>query len=71
MGYKIAAIAVLLLLGMTFWASYSGWGLRSTARAEAEARRRGHSIRGGSGGGLYGRPYGRGYYGGGGPRFGK
>ncbi len=67
MGYKIAAVAVLLLLGMTYWASYSGWGLRSTAQAEAEARRRGHSIRGGSSGGLYGRSY----YGGGGPRFGK
>jgi len=71
MAYKLAAVVAVVLLGMTFWASRQGWGLRSTARAEAEAIRRQRSVRPGGGVGLYGRSYRRGYYGGGGPRFGK
>ncbi len=62
-GYRLAAIAMVALLGMTWWASMTGWGLRSTAQARAEALRRRRSVRPGG--------YGMGRYYGGGPRFGK
>ena len=62
-GYKIAAALVLALMGMTFFASFRGWGLRSTTDAQAVKRRR--DVRTGSGG-----YYGRSYYGGG-HRYGK
>jgi hypothetical protein len=61
-GYRIATLAVLALLGLTWFASVYGWGLRSAADAQALRRRR--DVRAGSGG-VY-----RGYYGGG-PRYGK
>ena len=61
-GYRLAAVVLIALLGMTWWASTTGWGLRSTAQAQAEALRRRRSVRPGG--------YGSRYYGGG-PRFGK
>ncbi len=61
-GYRIAALVVLALLGLTWFASLHGWGLRSTADARALRPRR--DVRAGSGGAY------RGYYGGG-PRYGK
>lgn len=62
LGYRIAAALLLGLLGVTWYASMVGWGLRSTADARALRQRR--DVRTGSGG-----PY-RSYYGGG-PRYGK
>jgi len=60
MGYRIAAAAIVLLLGGTWAASYMGWGLPNTAAVEAKRQI------------IYGRRSARmGYYGGGGPRFGK
>jgi hypothetical protein len=64
-GYWIASLLVLGLFGWTWYASYTGAGLPTTAAAKAQrdaiAHRRG--VRVGSYGGRY--------YGGGGPRFGK
>lgn len=60
-GYRIATILLAVLLGVTWFASVYGWGLRSTADARALRERR--SVRRGSTG------Y-RSYYGGG-PRYGK
>lgn len=62
MGYRIAAFILIGLLGLTLLASYRGWGLRSTAEAQALRRRR--DVRTGS------RGYYRSYYGGG-HRYGK
>ncbi len=62
-GYRIAAIALLGLLGVTWFASVYGWGLPTTASADARLQERRRSVRTGSSG--YGRYYG------GGPRFGK
>lgn len=65
-GYRIAALAMLALLGATWFASVYGWGLKDTARAQAEAIRRRTS----GGGGIRSVGSRRGYYGGG-YRFGK
>ena len=65
-GYRIAAIMILALLGVTWLASVYGWGLRDTARAQAEAIRRQRS----GGGGIRSAGIRRGSYGGG-HRYGK
>lgn len=57
-GYRIASGIVLLLLGLTFAASYYGWGLTADPRLQARG-----SLRSGS---LHGRSYF-----GGGPGYGK
>jgi hypothetical protein len=63
-GYRIAALVVVALMGLTFFAAFRGWGLRSTTDAEA-MRRREHSVRTGS------RSYIRRSHYGGGHRYGK
>lgn len=65
-GYRIASIIILALLGVIWFASVYGWGLKDTARAQAEAIRR---QRTGSGG-IRSSGVRRGYYGGG-YRYGK
>ena len=62
-GHRIGAAVLLALLAVTWLASVYGWGLRSTAVADARIREKRRSVRTGSSG--Y-RPYG-----GGGPRYGK
>jgi hypothetical protein len=60
MGYRIASAALVLLFGMTWAAAYLGWWLPTTAAVEAKRQA------------IYKRRSARtGYYGGGGPRFGK
>ncbi len=61
-GYRAATVVLIVLMMLTFFASFSGWGLRSTTDAQALKRRR--DVRAGSS--RVGR-----VYSGGGYRFGK
>jgi hypothetical protein len=56
-GYKIAALLLVLLLGVVFVASYLGWGVASDASVRAKSVRQGslHGRRVFGGGPGYGK----------------